>query len=447
MVRVLNGIVLIVACALTACSDSNRLGHPDQTGVLKVVTRSGSTTYYNNRDNRPTGPEYDLVNRFARAHGWSVEWDVQHSTANVLAQLEQGNAHLGAAGLTLLESRSSTLLAGPAHKEITQQVVCHRDHPALPRHVEQLQGIALHVAAQSSYAESLRQLEARYPQLVFTEHADLGTEQLLLNALEGEIECVVADSNIVQVNRRFMPELEVAMDLTDTQQIGWYLPPGSRKLARQARDWMATAAGQEAINRVESSYYAYIGEFDFVDLRALNRRIHERLPQFKEQFLRAEQETRMPADLLAAVAYQESHWNPHARSPTGVRGLMMLTQRTARELGVANRLDPVQSIQGGARYLADRHQRLPDSVPEPDRTFMALASYNIGRGHLLDARRLARELGKNPDSWVELREVLPLLADERYYPSLRYGYARGYEPVHYVRQIRNYRDVIAQAFE
>ena len=111
-----------------------------------------------------------------------------------------------------------------------------------------------------------------------------------------------------------------------------------------------------------------------------------------------------------------------------------------------DRTDPEEAIEAGARYLADRHERLPESIPEPDRTYLALASYNIGRGHLLDARQLARELGKNPDSWSDMREVLPLKADKRYYPSTRYGYARGYEPVHYVQRIRNYRDVIKPVF-
>jgi len=163
--------------------------------------------------------------------------------------------------------------------------------------------------------------------------------------------------------------------------------------------------------------------------------------------MRAEEQTGRPADLLAALASQESHWDPLARSPTGVRGLMMLTQNTARSLGVTNRLDPVQSIDGGARYLAGRYELLPEDIPDPDRIFLALAAYNVGRGHVLDARRLARQLGKNPDSWSDMREVLPLLADKRYYPDLRHGYARGYEPVHLVERVRNYRDVISMAFQ
>ncbi len=124
----------------------------------------------------------------------------------------------------------------------------------------------------------------------------------------------------------------------------------------------------------------------------------------------------------------------------------MLTGRTADSLGV-DPLDAAQAIRGGAEYLAEMHRRLPSTIPEPDRTYLALASYNIGRGHLLDARQLARDLGKNPDSWDDMREVLPLKADQRYYPRTRYGYARGYEPVHYVQRVRNYRDVIATEFD
>lgn len=237
------------------------------------------------------------------------------------------------------------------------------------------------------------------------------------------------------------------MNLTEGRNLGWYLPAGAQALASDTREWMNSTAGNEALGNMESRYYAYIGDFDFVDLRALNRSIDAKLPRYIDEFRAAELKTGMPADLLAALAYQESHWEPTARSPTGVRGIMMLTQNTARSLGVTNRLDAKAAIDAGARYLADRHRRLPDTIPEPDRTFLALASYNIGRGHLLDARQLARDLGKNPDSWDDMAQVLPLKADKRYYPSTRYGYARGYEPVHYVQRIRNYRDVIQPAFQ
>tara|TARA_R100000935_G_scaffold56943_1_gene89684 strand:- start:36 stop:1424 length:1389 start_codon:yes stop_codon:yes gene_type:complete len=457
--RMLGGVLLPLAFIITTgCNQSNsgsdtgakptdQLAPPEQTGILEVATRNGATTYYLDRNENPIGPEYSLVSQFAASKGWTVNWTQYDSTAAVLKALESGNTHMAAAGLTHLPSRTKKFTRGPAHTEIIEQLVCHRERRPMPRKPDSIANVGISVTADSSYVETLNKLASEHEGITFSEDSSKTTEVLLSDVARQDIDCTVADSNIVQVMRRHFPHLEVAMNLTQGSNLGWYLPAGSDELAGMAREWMNSTEGDEAMGYVESRYYAYIGEFDFVDLRALNRRINDRLPGFINRFSEAEAATGMPADLLAALAYQESHWDPSAISPTGVRGIMMLTRNTAESLGVMNRLDPAASIDGGARYLADRHRRLPDTIPEPDRTFLALASYNIGRGHLLDARQLARELGKNPDSWDDMKEVLPLKADKRYYPSTRYGYARGYEPVHYVQRIRNYRDVIRTAFE
>lgn len=458
MTHVLKGALLPLIAIVAGCSQgeseiasthkpAEQLAPPQETGVLEVATRNGATTYYLDRHQNPIGPEFSLVSRFAESKGWTVNWTMHDSTAEVLQALEAGNTHLAAAGLTHLPSRTERFTRGPAHTEITEQLVCHRDMRPMPRKPESMPEVSIAVTADSSYVETLNKLASEHEGITFTEDDGRTTEVLLSEVAEQDIDCTVADSNIVQVMRRHFPHLEVAMNLTQGNNLGWYLPAGSDDLAGSTREWMNSTDGDEAIGYIESRYYAYIGEFDFVDLRALNRRIDERLPDFIDRFAEAETTTGMPADLLAALSYQESHWDPAAVSPTGVRGIMMLTRNTAESLGVMDRLDPVAAIDGGARYLADRHRRLPETIPEPDRTFLALASYNIGRGHLLDARQLARELGKNPDSWDDMKEVLPLKADKRYYPSTRYGYARGYEPVHYVQRIRNYRDVISSAFD
>ncbi|MCC4284903.1 membrane-bound lytic murein transglycosylase MltF [Marinobacter salarius] len=458
MTHALKGALLPLIAIMAGCSQgesetasthkpAEQLAPPQETGVLEVATRNGATTYYLDRHQNPIGPEFSLVSRFAESKGWTVNWTMHDSTAEVLQALEAGNTHLAAAGLTHLPSRTERFTRGPAHTEITEQLVCHRDMRPMPRKPESMPEVSIAVTADSSYVETLNKLASEHEGITFTEDDSRTTEVLLSEVAEQDIDCTVADSNIVQVMRRHFPHLEVAMNLTQGNNLGWYLPAGSDDLAGTTREWMNSTDGDEAIGYIESRYYAYIGEFDFVDLRALNRRIDERLPNFIDRFAEAETTTGMPADLLAALSYQESHWDPAAVSPTGVRGIMMLTRNTAESLGVMDRLDPVAAIDGGARYLADRHRRLPETIPEPDRTFLALASYNIGRGHLLDARQLARELGKNPDSWDDMKEVLPLKADKRYYPSTRYGYARGYEPVHYVQRIRNYRDVISSAFD
>lgn len=451
MTRSALGILLAAALfMLVGCGESSaptaQLAAPDETGILKVATRNGATTYYFNRHENPAGPEFDLTRRFAEDRGWEIEWSVFDSTSQVLEALEAGRVHLAAAGLTQLPSRDQRFTPGPGHTGIVEQLVCHRDMRPLPRQIEELTGVEIRVTAASSYSQQLTSLVNEQTGISFEE--DPRSTEVLLEAVANRtLDCTVADSNIVRVVRRHFPHLEVAMNLTAGSTLGWYLPNGLEALADQATDWMDSDAGHAAIEAMNERYYDYIGEFDFVDLRALNRRIDDRLPNFIDLFLEAERSTGMSADLLAALAYQESHWDPSAVSPTGVRGIMMLTRNTAESLGVANRLDPKAAIDGGARYLADRHARLPEDIPEPDRTYLALASYNIGRGHLLDARELARSLGKNPDSWEDMKEVLPLKADKRYYPQTRYGYARGYEPVHYVKRIRNYMDIIAPAID
>jgi len=425
-------------------SSITQLEPPESGGILKVATRNSATTYYLDRDGTPSGPEHDLVESFAAANDWQVEWTLLESTSEVLQALKDGEIQLAAAGLTHLPSRDEQFTQGPTHTDIVEQLVCHRDMRPLPRQVEEMAGVDIHVTADSSYAEKLQSLVNQYTGIAFEEDPRT-TEMLLTEVADKRIDCTLADSNIVRLVRRHFPHLEVAMNLTSGDRLGWYFAPDHQALAKLADQWMDSSDGQEYTARVMQHYYAYIGDFDFVDLRALNKRINERLPNFIDLFLDAEDETGMPADLLAALAYQESHWDPQATSPTGVRGIMMLTQNTAESLGVDNRLNPAEAIDGGARYLADRHQRLPDTLPEPDRTYLALASYNIGRGHVLDAQQLARDLGKNPNSWEDMKDVLPLKADKRYYPQTRYGYARGYEPVHYVQRIRNYQDVISAA--
>lgn len=447
-------LLAALLASLSSCgvADSDQTSAPDvavhaeqaetEPTRLRVVTRNAPTTWYYDRHMETAGSEHDLVEGFAEARGWEVDWIVTHSVAEVLATLEAGEVQMAAAGLTHLATRDALFVRGPQYMEVTEQVVCHRDLDAIPETVDDLEDVRLVVTAGSSYAETL---EAKLPASATFEEEEIGTERLLARVAERELDCTVADSNIVRYNRRSFPHLAIALDLSSPRALGWYFAAGQEDLARKASTWMQSDAGQALRERVDERYFAYIDQFDFVDLRALNRRIEERLPQYREHFEEAAERTQLPADLLAALAYQESHWDPEARSPTGVRGLMMLTERTAEWLEV-DRTDPEQSIEGGARYLRQMHDLLDDDIPEPDRTYLALASYNVGRGHLLDARRLARQLGRDPDRWSDLRQTLPLLTEERYYRDLRHGYAPGHQPVHHVKRIRNYRDVIRPAF-
>lgn len=180
------------------------------------------------------------------------------------------------------------------------------------------------------------------------------------------------------------------------------------------------------------------------DRKMFFKHLRTRFPKYQEHFHNAAQKHDLPWKLLASQAYQESHWNRRARSPTGVRGIMMLTRSTAASLGIRNRLDPMKSIHGGAEYLAIMQKRIPTDVPIPDRRFFALAAYNVGLGHIKDARTLARKKSKDPDRWQDIMQVLPLLSQKKYHRTLQHGYARGEEPVTYVQRIRAYQVLLDQ---
>ncbi|HSG05369.1 MAG TPA: membrane-bound lytic murein transglycosylase MltF, partial [Nitrospiria bacterium] len=359
---------------------------------------------------------------------------------------EEGEGDLAAAGLTRTPTRTEAYLAGPVYQNVRQQVVCRRGAP-IPKTPGDLPGISLTVVAGSSYVERLEALRPENPGLSWSESEAEGTEELLEAVWEGNIPCTVADSNIVAINRRYFPELLVAFDLTEPEPLVWYFPREAKDLKAAVEDWFDEYQDDGKLDLLLDKYYGFIEIFDYVDTRSFVRAIDEVLPHYQALFRKTGREYHIPWALLAAQAYQESHWRPRAKSPTGVKGLMMLTLPTAKEVGVSNRLDPEQSVRGGAKYLDNIRRRLPEEMAEPDRTWIALAAYNVGMGHVRDARELARRLKKDPDQWSSLSEVLPLLSQKKYYKTLKHGYARGREPVLYVNRIRNYRDILEKTLE
>lgn len=418
----------------------NGLSALQEAGELVVLTRNAPTIYYQGREGL-AGPEYDMMRDFAESLGVKLRVVVNDNIEDIFVGLGARVGHIAAAGLTRTKSRIKKYLAGPVYEQVTQQVVCRRGG-ARPRDIDDLVGLNIAVAAGSSYSELMAQHKGEQPQLKWDILWDTDTEELLERVWLKKLDCTVADSNIVAVNRRYHPELSVAFDLNRGEQLVWYLSPDASALHDALRDWFRQYRRSGRLQEMRERYYGFIDNYDFVDTRVFVKRIYKRLPKYRELFEQAALDNDINWSLLAAQAYQESHWNPRARSPTGVRGIMMLTLNTASELGIKNRLDPRKSIEGGAEYLAGLRKRLPESIEEPDRTWIALAAYNIGMGHIYDARRLARSMDKNPDIWAELKDVLPLLAQKKYYKKLKYGYARGAEPVLYVSRIRNFEDIL-----
>ena len=415
------------------------------TGQIRVLTQNTPTTYYIDKDGAPGGPEYELIKAFSDSLGVEPVFIVKDTLSELLAATEAGEADMAAAGLSITLDRAPRFYFGPSYQRVSQQVVCRLGGPR-PKSILDLVGVDLVVIAGSSYEERLIAFRENYPEFEWRVSEGVSSEQLLEKVWQREIDCTVMDSNIVSINQRYFPELRVRFELPPQDSLAWILPHDSQSLAlqRQLQTWFADTETSTLTDAILERYYGHVALFDYVDTAQFIRRIRQRYPKYSQYFATAAEHYDLSETLLAAQSYQESHWNPLARSPTGVRGMMMLTLPTAKALGIGNRLDPEASIMGGARYFAQLKNKLAEEADEPDLTWLALAAYNVGLGHLRDAQTLAVAQGKNPESWVDIKEILPLLSDKAYYRTLKYGYARGMEPVRYVQQIREYEHILSQ---
>ncbi|VAX05586.1 Membrane-bound lytic murein transglycosylase F (EC 4.2.2.n1) [hydrothermal vent metagenome] len=434
--------IILASTLLAACSKLEPLlDQIKRQGELLVVTRNSPTTYYEGPDGL-TGLEYDLVQLFAKRLGVKVRYIIPDSFTEILPMIARREAHLAAAGLTMTEARESQVRFGPSYQEITQQLI-YRIGTYRPRNITDTVGTTLEIIAGSSHEETLIKLKKIHPELEWEARNDVESEELLYLLREQVIDYTIADSNEAALNRRYYQELKPAIDLTAPQPLAWAFPHSQdSSLYNEALAFFKQIQQEGTLKQLVERHYGHVEKLNFVDKRTFKRHIASRLPKFKDLFMQAAEETGIDWKLLAAIGYQESHWNPKAKSPTGVRGLMMLTLATAKQLGIKSRLDPKESILGGSRYINALKKKIPERIEDPDRLWMALAGYNLGFGHLEDARILTQKRGGNPDKWVEIKQTLPLLINKKWYKKTRYGYARGHEAITYVDSIRSYYDIL-----
>lgn len=407
---------------------------------IRVGTVFGGATYYNGAEG-PQGFEYELLAGFADFLDVTLDVYPFYSYEEMLQQLEDGNLDIVATGDAVTSELMSRFDYGPRYQQVKQQLVFKAGTPR-PRELKSLVAPVVSVAG-SSQAFLLEQANNdedsnRNQKLVLTtEDSDL--EELLQQVALGEITYTVADSNRLALQRRRYPNLAVAFTLNDAMPMAWALPRNQDDSVKAALiEYFGTVHQSGWFTVLEDKYFGHIRQFDYVDSRAFNAAAEKTLSRYKALFQQYAGE--LDWRMLAAMSYQESHWEPDAVSRTGVRGLMMLTLDTAGDWNVDDRTDPEQSIRGGSRYFASLLQRIPARISEPDRTWMAMAAYNIGMGHLEDARILTERQGGNPDLWVDVKRRLPQLRQKKYYRTTKYGYARGNEALAYVENIRRYYD-------
>ena len=431
-------VAIVLAALLGTCSSPpSLLERIVRTGEITVVTRNSPASFYYGAD-EPRGIEYELARGFAKRLGVRLRI---YATDHVYADLANGKAQIAAASLVVADSRKDAIAFGPGYQNIQPQVI-YRRGTKRPRDLDDLLGSRLEVVAQSTHAALLEDLRTEEPLLSWVEDSDATAEDLVRRVAAGEIDYTIADSHLVALLRHFYPDLRVAFSLGPPNQIAWALPRGAESLRESIASYFAEIQATGELEGVLDSYYFASRDFDYVGSRAFIRHVNTRLPRYRDFFLEAERATGIDWRLLAAMAYQESHWNPSAISPTGVRGMMMLTEHTADMMQVADRDDARSSILGGAHYFKRVLRKVPARIPESDRNWLAVAAYNLGFGHLEDARILTQSAGASPDSWEQVRERLPLLSDEQWHRRVQRGYAPGQTAVTYVDNVRRYYEIL-----
>lgn len=442
-------VLLLVAMLLSACKKEEKrpsvLEEIKQQGVLKILTRNTPMTYYEGADG-PAGMEYELATLFAEHLGVKLEISSNHDIKEIYQSLSKGEAHIGAAGLEISLSKIRDFLYAPEYMQVQPIVIYNRKNTEhkKPKSLDDMIGSQIAVIAGTESARLLRELQSEHPKLSWKETADLEATDLIRMVQEQELDYAVVNSNELDINLAYFTKVKEAFKLPGNHKLAWVMPKErDHTLYQETKKFFAKLAEEGQLEQMQDRYYGHKEELNYVGVQLFLRHVRNRLPKYERHFRGAAKKYDLDWKLLAAVGYQESHWRPLATSPTGVRGLMMLTRNTSKEMGVTNRLDAKQSIYGGARYLAKLIRRMPERIKEPDRTWMAMASYNVGFGHLEDARIITEHMKKDPSKWIDVREHLPLLQKRDWYKHTKYGFARGQEPVTYVQNIRQYYDILS----
>jgi len=433
----------LLACLAVGCEQAPKPIAPvAESGELVVLTVNGPSTYFEDAQGLPSGLEYDLATMFAKELHAKATFVLVENPARIDHILRQKQAHLAAAALARHFDFPGGLAWGPSYHSTQHQIVCRPEVKA--KKMDDLRGLRVGVI-EESVADYLLSEPEQLPLPVERLSPGISTADLLEQVSLGHLDCALVESTRYTLARRFFPTLDVAFNLGKPVDYAWLVSTVDKKrILAAAGPFFERIKKDGTLKRLIDRYYGHAMRFSAIDATALLAQIDTQLEKLRPSFLEAERVSGVDWRLIAAIGYQESHWDAQATSPTGVRGLMMLTEETADRLQVKDRLNAHDSILGGARYFALIKEQLPARIPEPDRTFLALAAYNIGIGHLEDARILAQRAKLDPDKWQDVRLVIPRLAEPDAYGTLAHGYARGGEAMQLVDNVRNYYDIISR---
>jgi membrane-bound lytic murein transglycosylase F len=416
-----------------------------KTGEITVVTRNNAHCYYLYRD-QPMGFEYEMAQAFAEYLGVRLRVKVVDRWKDMVAALNKGSAAFIAANTPITPKWQTEVAFSDGYMEVAQQIIAHRKNSNIKTAAD-LSGKTVDVRKGTAYQQRLMELKDQGIDLAIRLHDDLPTEELIQKVADEEIDFTIANSNIILINRRNFPGVVPTGSINNSLQLSWAVHPKSTELIERVNAFLKTIKKSGKFDSIYNKYYGDTEDFDYVDLKTFHKRVKDRLSRYSPFIKAAAKKHGFDWRLIAAQIYQESHLNPWAKSQAGAGGLMQILPSTGTSLGVRDLFDPVQNINAGVQHLKNLFEHF-ETAKGQDRLLISLAAYNIGQGHIHDARKLAQKKGLDPNKWESLSKTLPLLRYKKYYKHTKYGFCRGTEPIRYIKQIMIYYDVLKrQGFE
>lgn len=408
-------------------------------GEITVITKNDAHCYYLYRD-EPMGFEYELAKEYADYLGVNLRIKVVDNWEAMVQDINQGSGAVIAAGISITPGRAEEISFSDGYMAIQPHIITHRNSTRI-YDLKDLTGKTIDVVSGSVYQQQLEKLREQGANFIIQTHADLPAEELIQKVSDREIEVTVANSNIAILHRRHYPWAVMKGKIGDELQLAWAVYPKARQLRDSINAFFKEIKANGRYDEIYNKYYGDTKDFDYVDLAAFHRRMKTRLSRYSPFIKAAARRHGFDWRLIVAQIYQESHLNPWAKSRSGARGLMQLLPKTARSLGVKDVYNPVENINAGVQHLKNLYEHY-DGVSGDDRLLISLAAYNIGQGHIRDARRLAVRKNLDPDRWDSLAKTLPLLRYKKYYKKSKYGYCLGTEPIKYTKQVMIYYDLL-----
>ena len=442
---IISFVLILTGFSLIGCNAFDKPVAPfGVSNELVVITVAHADNFYMNSDGSYSGLTFDLVSEFAYELGLEIRFVVMQHSTEALSALSKQQGHV-AVGLDVPDNQLSRFRLGPIYNHTHHQVAFNTKN-FKPQDLQQLVGKNIVIPIGATQEKRLLHLKQTIPDLAWSA-VDSPSEYLLEKLAKGEVDYTVANALEIKQAKHLYSSIDSAFELQASSS-QWIFPKFVKsELFNEAETFFARIQEDGTLKQLLDSYIGHLHQLKAGDIHFFKEKIRIKLPNLRKYFIQAEKLTHIDWRLIAALAYQESHWNPKAKSSTGVRGMMMLTQDTAKRMKVKNRLDAQQSILAGAQYLQLLKEKLSENIVEPDRTWIALAAYNQGYGHIVDARTLAQRFDLNPDLWINLKKTLPLLSKQKYFSTLKYGKTRGGEAVTLTESVRAYYNILKQHYD